>query len=387
VLFVCGKLPVKKSINMPAHYPYAPSSTKRWKECPGSVPASKNVPEAPESEYAAEGTMCHSAGEKAIRNGHPVLLEDVGGNVELRDQIQIYVEEVNFFRRQHQIIHEWVETQFVHAQLLDFGGTADYAAVYIKDNRICLRLIDLKAGAGVAVHAKHNEQLLSYGAIISSNFYLPIEEYHFTIVQPRNHSVDPVQHWDQVPASVVEDHLLSVHKAMNSSHFKAGPHCRWCPVIPYCEPLRAYQIQIARMQFEDGDITQTKVNQWLEAIQMSTVFGEVKERAEEMLIKAVKQGFDIPNHKVVASHGHRKWKLPEKEMLRVLADHGIIFEQATSTEIKTPSQLEKVAGLDSKMLEAVLSEHTAKELKGYRVVDADDRGRPVSFGQEFDEVV
>ncbi len=84
------------------HYRRSPSASTRWLACPGSIPLSEGIPRK-ESSYAQEGTEAHTLAEMML-TGKCAFVSD---NREMRDAVQVYVDEINSYRRNYKVLAEY----------------------------------------------------------------------------------------------------------------------------------------------------------------------------------------------------------------------------------------------------------------------------------------
>lgn len=357
-----------------SHSKYSPSATDRWLNCPGSIKASEGLP-SKSSSYAEEGTHAHSVAEKALLTGKI----DAGGDAELEDCIRIYVDTVNFIRNTFAVKLEQIEQKVYHVDLPNYGGTADYFAIYEDDGEMVLHIVDYKHGMGVAVDVYENKQVLSYALIISSNYPGLIDKFRATIVQPRATENDDVQDWE-FPLERVQRHEASVREAMQQQHLKAGKHCRWCPVAPRCEELRAELLRTAQHEFDEV-ISETEVSRYLEILELGPAISSVMNTCHEKLLLAARQGVELPGHKVIERKSHRRWRADTEQTLAELSKAGVEEEQLIERKLITPAKAEK-QGVPRELI----SELAEQVLIGHKVVPETHRGRPVLFGSEFSPI-
>ena len=356
------------------HLTYSASGTARWKTCPASAHASKDLPPSEdEHDYTAEGNLCHSAAEQALTTGSFQLADP-----ELREAVQLYIDEVDSIRSGFSIIEEFVERFFPHTQYPDFGGTADWAGIYKDHDKLCLHVVDLKAGVGLPVDVLGNQQLLSYCCAIGSYYPMPFDLYRMTVVQPRCDAVEDVQFWEVGPG-VIEQHLASVVEAFGSREFHPGEHCRWCPVVARCEALRMHMLSVMETS------TESRIEKLLQIHDMAGAINHAIKEIGKALVEAAKQGTEIPGHKTVEKRSNRKWAADDLEVIQQLKRLGLPVSQLTDISLKSPAQVEK-------MLPKADREHVAELVDqiviGHKVVPENSRGRPVSFGttNDFDPI-
>lgn len=350
------------------HYRYSPSATKRWLNCPGSLDA----PPSKTSEYSEAGTNAHTVGEIAVRTGELVTDDE-----DTRAAVSVYVDFVESIREKQPIL-ELIEETRAHAQFEDFGGTADYLAIYMDGAAGCvLHFVDYKHGEGVAVEAEENYQLLSYAVIFASFFGLAIDTYRLTIVQPRCTDVEPVQTWETTPERV-EEHARAIEQVRSQKHFKAGDHCRWCSLASTCDTLRQESLRLAQLSFE-----QAEVEDLLHFHGMADAIRAALSQIEDVLVEKARLGFELPGHKIVESIGNRKWSAPEDKIFRRLRKLGLSKKQVTKTSTLSPAAVEKLLPKDAR--KGAFAGLITREHIGLRVVPETARGNsvPISVEQVF----
>lgn len=349
------------------HYRYSPSATKRWLNCPGSLDAQPSKA----SEYSAAGEGAHTVGEIAVRTGE--LLTD---DEDLRAAVSVYVNFVEEIRAKNPIL-ELIEETRAHAHFEDFGGTADYLAIYVENGLCILHFVDYKHGEGVAVEAEENYQLLSYAVIFASFFGVLIDAYRLTIVQPRCTEVEPVQTWETTPERVAE-HAAAIEQIRGQKHFKAGDHCRWCSLASTCDTLRQESLRLAQLSFE-----QAEVEDLLHLHSMADAIRAALAQIQDVLVEKARLGFELPGHKIVESIGNRKWSADEIEIFQRLRDLGFHPSQAVKHKLLSPAAVEKL--LPKEVRKGAFDGLITREHIGLRVVPETARGNsvPLSVNQLF----
>lgn len=177
-----------------AHAEFSPSSAHRWIPCPGSIKASRGLPDTSGGD-AREGTDAHHLGELLLKS-HPdtVAAHYIGkgmpnGTVVDADfarYVQMYVDYVQ------QIVAANPGAVLLVEQVLPIDhltgergavGTAD--AVILTSTEIVL--CDLKFGRGVQVFAEENPQLMMYalGALRMFGMAADFQTARLVIIQPR----------------------------------------------------------------------------------------------------------------------------------------------------------------------------------------------------------
>lgn len=358
------------------HARLSPSSSARWISCPVSVRLSESVPEGPESSYAREGTLAHELGEirAAVELGH---ISDAEAAERLGEWERTMTAE-GYSPEDMDEMHGYITgyVQFVLDQRAEMG--ADSTAVFLEErvdtgipecwgtsdavlvSPTEIRIIDLKYGAGVPVHADGNTQLRLYGVGAYRGFGNIIgdtEHVSMSVYQPRigdgHHStarltIPELELW------VAEVAMPAARKALYESYAPFGPSedaCRWCPLAGVCkEHMRWATVRdFGDLAGEDDPADPTDVTT-LSPEEMSRTYSrldKVKQWAKDLeaaaLDMAYSQGRKIPGYKVVRSGGRRVVTDPTAAIQRFI-DHGYKPEQVAEFKLKSFSALDKALG-------------------------------------------
>lgn len=242
------------------HSALGASGAERWMNCAGSVALiarvrdlldAMDIPEADDEDYKVEGTAQHECGEHCLREGSDTW--EVVGQVfstvtitpELACAVQVYLDHVRPFM--DEATEYGIETQLqapsVHPLMF---GAADFWA-YSKGHWLKFR--DYKGGAGIAVDAPHNPQLMYYAFMVIFMLEsrgdgclpdaLPVD---LGIVQPRAFHVDgPIREWTttvgEIKAWVHDELVPAMNRTAEEHDLDAGPWCRFCPAKLVCPML------------------------------------------------------------------------------------------------------------------------------------------------------
>lgn len=172
---------------MAAHAILGASSSKRWMNCPGSVRATRDIPQGPSSKYAEQGTAAHTLGEWCLEKdvdpkefqGEIITTEEGNKFVVDNDMIEavrVYYRTVKdeALKQGLQVSDIQLEARF-NLEWLHKGmfGTNDASfAVPFGD----LYIYDYKHGAGVSVDAIDNTQMVYYA--IGASYDVERQEWH-----------------------------------------------------------------------------------------------------------------------------------------------------------------------------------------------------------------
>ena len=241
------------------HAVLSASSSDRWMHCPPSARLCENYPDVG-SDYAAEGTDCHTLAEARLKQALGIPTEDPVENltrynaemeecatgyasyvVELletekltcSDPVVMIEQRVNFTR--------WV---------MDGFGTSD--AILVADG--VLNVIDMKFGAGVAVSAIHNPQMMLYalGALEIFDGIYDIETVRMTIYQPRksNISIFEMDKADLYKWAETELTPKAQLAYEGQGAFSCGEWCRFCKAKAECRERAEASLALAQYEFQ-----------------------------------------------------------------------------------------------------------------------------------------
>ena len=357
---------------MAAHAILGASSSKRWMHCPGSVKQSSAVPSGPSSKYAEEGTAAHTLGEWCLEKmvdprefKGEVITTDEGSsfvvNDDMIDAVRVYFELIRDESLKNQVppcdirLEERFNLSWLHDGM--FGTNDASFSIPFGD----LYIYDYKHGAGVAVDAIDNTQLVYYA--IGASYDLERQEWHdyekihMTIVQPRAwHEDGEVRRWTITMEELKEwAKKLKVAaiatEAIDAPLNPSEDACRWCNASSFCPAIKAKAIEVAKTEF--GAVVPTDHNEVVvdrmtleECVNvvnhkgMLTSFIKACEwRLEHSILNEHKK---VEGMKVIRGRGSRDW-IDKTEAQRTLSQT-FAMGDIMKMELKSPAQLEKIVG-------------------------------------------
>jgi hypothetical protein len=342
---------------MTAHAMLSASGSKRWLTCTPSARLEATLPEPKRGnntfDFSQEGTMAHSLAEVKLRHvfgqigieeyekeyeiikATPYYNDDFEANVDnyvlyVRSQIgegdtPLFEQRVDF--------SDWVPDGF---------GTADVVIL----SKHSIRVIDLKFGKGVPVHAQDNPQLRLYALGAYSKFkeeYPDIKEVSYTIHQPR---LDSISTDGTTITKLVDwaDYFVKpkAKKAWaGTGDFLPGDHCQFCRAKATCRARSDFNTELARQDYKDPPLlTEEEVGQVLiKAQNLRTWVSDVEEYALQKAItdNVVPPGFTLGTtitHRRIGDHELAAVVLKEKGMT-----DEVIWEPR---KLKSLASLEKI---------------------------------------------
>ena len=347
---------------MTAHALLSASGSKRWMMCTPSARLEATLPEQKKPkgafDFSAEGTLAHSLSEIRLRlqfnqighdeyereyeiiKTHPIYQSytsneqaDFEANVDnyvLYVRSQIGEGDVPLFE-QRVDFSDWVPDGF---------GTADVVIL----SKHSIRVIDLKFGKGIPIHAQDNPQLRLYALGAWSKFkeeWPDIREVSYTIHQPRLDSIST----DGTSLSKLVEWANYYVKAKakkawaGSGEFLPGEWCQFCKAKAQCRARADFNSELARMEFRTPALLdEEEVAQVLSKAQsLRTWAADVEDYA---LNKAIQENIIPPGYKLGTSITHRT--ITDKALAAtVLLEHG--FKEQ---DILEPSKLKPITALE-----------------------------------------
>ncbi len=349
---------------MAKHHLLGPSGYERWGACPGSLIGPAMPDDA--GDAAREGTACHALAEWALTTGlDPALMlgrsmtddKRFVVNQDMVDGARLYINTVRSACLELQIpydklqLEKYMSTESIAEEL--FGGTTDCYAVH--DGT--LLVVDFKYGRK-PVKATSG-QLTCYALLAIANQQPddpPIKRIVQILVQPRSKDGETVTRhepthdqlvvvWDTI-VRAAQIYLQYRHLPVSPDQFlQTGKHCEYCRRKTTCPAFLRDAAEIfSRAEFPVNVITtDDEVSAALYWIERQPAIEAFFKECKVRLLQAAQQGKKIPGKKLVATYSHREWWSEQKEqVLAALGQYGIPAALATTTEVVSPAQIEKI---------------------------------------------
>ena len=340
---------------MTAHALLSASGSKRWLSCTPSAKLEATLPEqkrgAGAFDFSQEGTTAHTMAEAKLRYHFEQI-----GTEEYENEIRT-IKETPYYNDDFEAHVDsyvlYVRSQIgegdtpLFEQRVDFSdwvpdgfGTADVVIL----SKHTIRVIDLKFGKGIPVHAQDNPQLRLYALGAYSKFkedYPELKEVSYTIHQPRLDSIST----DGTTISKLVDWANyfvkpKAKKAWSGAgEFLPGEWCGFCRAKAQCRARSDYNTELARQEFKaPALLSEEEVSEVLTKAQnLRTWVNDVEEFA---LNRAVEQEIIPPGYKLSTTVTHRK-----------ILDHAlaatVLVEKGMSEEvIWEPRKLKSISTLE-----------------------------------------
>lgn len=382
---------------MTVHAILGASSSKRWLTCPGSVRMTKGVPQGPSSHYAELGTAAHELAEMALENkAHPrefkgeIITTEEGNSFTVDDDmiqaVQVYYELIMEESRGHELhIERKFDLSWLHDGMFgtnDASFAEDFGTLYV---------YDYKHGAGHAVDAVENTQMLYYaiGAAydVERGEWEDYENVCMTIVQPRAYHPDgEIRRWT-VSMETLKEWAKKLKAGAIATEAKDAPlvpgpeQCRWCAASGHCPAIHAKSVEVARTEFDDSfslpDVETLSLDKCADVAKygkmIETFISACKKRIEDEMLRnrGTVEGF-----KVVRGKGAREW-IDKTEVQRILSQ-SFPMEKIFKTELLTVAQMEKSIG------KGVVADLWAKRDGALTVAPITDKRKEVSLDAASD---
>ncbi len=342
---------------MTAHALLSASGSKRWLSCTPSAKLEATLPEqkrgAGAFDFSQEGTTAHTLAEAKLRYHFGQI-----GTEEYENEVRS-VKETPYYNDDFEAHVDsyvlYVRSQIgegdtpLFEQRVDFSdwvpdgfGTADVVIL----SKHAIRVIDLKFGKGIPVHAQDNPQLRLYALGAYSKFkeeYPELKEVSYTIHQPR---LDSISSDGTSIAKLIDwaNYFVKpkAKKAWSGSgEFLPGEWCGFCRAKAQCRARSDYNTELARQEFKaPALLSEEEVSEVLiKAGQLRTWVNDVEEFA---LTRAVDQGIVPPGYKLGTTKTHRK--ISDTALAAtVLVEKGLPSEVIwESPKLKSLASLEKI---------------------------------------------
>jgi len=347
---------------MNAHAVFSPSAAHRWFACPGSIRLTADLPRAPSSVYAEEGTAAHLLIERCLSENNDadfyiggfIELADTGNRYEITEEmaasVQVFLDLVLSFVEDGYVLRSEVKLNLGHLWPDQFG-TGD-AVLYHQDNSD-LHVVDFKYGKGVVVDPEENPQLLSYLSGAAKLYHnTGVDSVSVHIVQPRVPG-EQVKSWGTTVERLAEfeDEFRRAAELASTPNapLVPGSHCQFCPAAGFCPALRDRALLLAQAEFTDGVIELPPVEK-LSAVQLGKLMNEVAlveswcSSVRDHALASALDGHMPDGFKLVAKRTIRRWIDEDKAAGALRSLYEIEDSALFTRKLVSPSQAEKLIG-------------------------------------------
>lgn len=410
---------------MTSHAILSPSSAERWLNCPGSLYATKDLPDVNTS-YAKEGTTAHALAEfclkfnkKAVDSlGKLMTPNGIYVDDEMVDAIQEYVDTVNGIKASmSDLLIVDIEQKLDFTDILDVAsvkdtlpadtdkfeafGTAD--AIIVGDGE--LQIHDLKYGKGVQVYAEDNKQLMIY-ALAAYQYYslcCDITKISMHIHQPRlyhhsEYSVTPdelLAFGEKLKEKAIKAYTVYIKGPTNDDDFCAGEsQCRFCKAAGNCEALAKHVTATIGADFDvindvgDVVIDAVTVDAPEDVAIKFSALNTIKSwitAVETRVNSLLQQGQKVPGYKlVIGRQGNRVW-INVEEAESALKTFKLKEDERYTKKLISPTQALKLLKDSPKRIAKLEGFITRPEGKP-TVVPESDKRPAINIADDFKDL-
>lgn len=330
---------------MSQHAIYSPSSAKRWTNCTASAEAIAHLPEQEEGEAAQEGTAAHDEIDRILRhlNGKIATPSDItaalaqldtdhpaayGISLMLNYIAQLPAGRIYVEQRVELTPHIW--------------GRADIQ--HWHEESATLTVPDYKNGY-VGVDAEENEQLQIYAAASIYTHNLPAKWIRLVVVQPNDFRPVPrVKQWVTSADALFAFATRVAGIPKGPKEFKAGEHCRYCPLFGRCKPTSDLLANLSlAMQHEPGRVAPDQIAPFMVCRKpIEDYFKSLDKHATKLALG----GAAVPGMKLVQTSKHRAWIDGDQARAMIFKHVGV-----EGLDVPTPAQAEKMKELPAGWIE------------------------------------
>ena len=296
------------------HAPFAPSSAKRWINCPGSFALGLQRPEEPDSEYAAEGSRLHGVAKELLTCQDGTYKAEEADRTFLAPYLDYAV------ARMAKASAFAVEETIHHSDML--FGTPDLILYYKAEG--LLEVVDLKCGAGILVDPVNNDQGMAYAymalARMLKDLGLHPPHVRITIVQPAD-TEDQVKIWDTSATNVLAWGVraeAAIHAALaGGADIVPGDWCRFCRAKSFCPVLRGEVIEALGAAGMPKGMTLQTVALWLDrADRLDAWINSLRETAHKAASECLALGKPgVPGYVLKPKRATRQWVSEEQVLI------------------------------------------------------------------------
>ncbi len=308
-----------------------------------------DLPPSDESEFAAEGTAAHEVAAHCLREGIDTW-EIVGTKFydhevtqEMADGVQMYLDKVRDLRAEHS--GGLMKASFVEYRISGdwndkFYGSVDSAEWSSDGEHAILDVTDFKYGAGIAVDADRNHQLMYYAVGMLEHRSADI--VRLRIVQPRAFHVDgPDRMWETTGTELIQWKTEVLIPAMARAELDLtltpGDWCRFCPAKLACPLISA--LFGASVKADASVLVNFSSATLARNYQLVAAVKHYIKALEEEVYKRLSRGDDqIEGFKLVNKKSNRVFNPAGIEKMKT--DFGP--DAFTAPELKTPAELDKL---------------------------------------------
>lgn len=291
---------------MSDHSLISPSMLYRMFECPGSVLASKDLPNT-SSPAAERGTLIHGMAEEMLRIGFTDATELTPHE---HEQLQFYTRYVKNRVTQDAVLYV-EELVSLDAYVPGMRGSID--ALIVGEDE--MHVIDLKTGTRY-VQAENNTQLLAYALGAAAKFDAWEKTIHVHIWQGDNTNSATLTITDL--NDFAKELMASAEIALQEGAPRnpSDNACRYCLAAPECPALYGQQLQIVGGDFADLTAPEKLDDDQIAAVVLNrSKIEQWMKKVNAYALDRASRGEEVTGLKIVEGRAVRRFTNAGKEAL------------------------------------------------------------------------
>lgn len=252
------------------------SNIHRRVRCPGSHFAEQGLSEPPESEYAAEGSLLHSAMELPLKPGIKLTEHQAWLVNETRELFaEVHATAAANFPSLGEFTEGWEREMMLHVGIrLVLTGHCDHWRYYAAEK--LLVIIDAKYGFIEVDAAPLNVQLRAYAVMGAQEW--DVETCIVAIAQPRAHMIEgaetmTIAQYSRADLALATKQIIAWEKGWLDPNAQRSPSeaaCRFCKAKPQCPEHRARREIVATAPPVLGDLADADFAHLYESWKLAT---------------------------------------------------------------------------------------------------------------------
>lgn len=379
------------------HSLLSPSACSRWSSCTGSTMLIKhlldnNVVEEKQSVYATIGHEKHEEMERFLKKNTDLFKDELyKTNNKLCDIIHDEsqypaIHFLNIVRYISGIVsnNSYIHDKHIESKLsipldtdISVFGTADLI-LEIEESPLSqhIFIIDYKFGAGIAVSAYKNKQLMLYAYgfyhLMRTKFHFNNYKIHLLIYSPNSPTDTVFSHYETSLAEILsfikEINLLLPNIEAGKGFNPTASNCQFCLAKNHCDARKELVTTLNNLQEKNDKFFNLVLSHGNDIIKL------VKDTQEEIK-QSMLEGHHYDGYKLIETKGRRSWKNNAVSTLKSTFGDDVVKESPIGiTELKKRFKDD----YDKDLLETIINDNTEIKGGGYKVVKSSDKGVDVN---------
>ena len=332
------------------HYKYGGSTAGRVLQCPAWIKLAESMPDKDRADgniHADRGTLLHDAIEQMLKTDDIDPMSFIGERLNDAELTEDDIREALI--PAYNAYLDYADQENIQGELLEVtmqideevGGTADF--IGLNDDTIYIG--DWKFGYNT-VDPEENPQGLFYAMCLAederySRLWEGRDKLKIFIGQPANalEGKDIIQVYETTRERLnrFTDEYLSALDNQDKDNQVTGSYCQYCPATPIC-PEKTGLARKALMldpKSQEAEILE-------QALEIADEVEAWAKQVKNFAHQQMELGLKVKGFKLVDKRATRKWTDEDAVLAMVKKARKIKLEEATTSKLMTPAQLEKV---------------------------------------------